>query len=71
MSFLVGDALSLADVEVAGALLPLYEMVLDDNFRSSFPHTNEWFDAVCKALPALGPVELCVKMQTAPRHEDD
>jgi elongation factor 1-gamma len=67
---LVGDQLSLADIVVAFALLPLYRLVLDAPFRAQFEHVNEWFLRVVE-LPEvrdqIGAVTLCDKMQTAPK----
>lgn len=67
---LVGDQVSLADIVVAFALLPLYRLVLDAPFRAQFEHVNEWFLRIVE-LPELrdqiGQVTLCDKMQTAPK----
>jgi elongation factor 1-gamma len=60
--------LSLADVVVAFALLPLYQLVLDPHFRSSFTNVNAWFVRVMsqpEIRDQVGQVQLCEKMLTA------
>jgi glutathione S-transferase len=59
---------SLADVVVAFALLPLYQLVLDAHFRSSFAAVNAWFARVMsqpEIRDQVGQVQMCEKMLTA------
>jgi len=69
-TFLVGNRLSLADIVVVTALLPLYQRVLDIGFRKSFVNANRWF-LTClnqpEFLAVLGEVKLCEKMEVAPQ----
>jgi elongation factor 1-gamma len=59
---------SVADVAVAFALLPLYQLVLDAQFRGKFEHVNAWFSRVMNTpeiRDQVGQVQLCEKMLTA------
>ncbi|KNC50796.1 glutathione S-transferase domain-containing protein [Thecamonas trahens ATCC 50062] len=64
-TYLVGNAVSLADIIVACTLLDLYKMVLEPQFRAPFEHTNRWFTAVVtqpEFVAAAGETTLCEKM---------
>jgi glutathione S-transferase len=58
--YLVGAAVSLADVVVACSLYRLFALVLDADFRRPFPHVTRWF-VHCMALPAF--VAVCGEMR--------
>ncbi|KAH0630441.1 hypothetical protein JD844_013470 [Phrynosoma platyrhinos] len=61
-TYLVGEAVTLADVTVACALLLPYKYVLDQSLRSSYTNVTRWF-LTCINQPefhaVLGPVKLC------------
>uniref|UniRef100_A0A803SSC4 valine--tRNA ligase n=1 Tax=Anolis carolinensis TaxID=28377 RepID=A0A803SSC4_ANOCA len=61
-TYLVGEAVTLADVTVACALLLPYKYVLDQALRSSYINVTRWF-LTCINQPefqaVLGPVKLC------------
>ncbi|XP_067319433.1 valine--tRNA ligase [Anolis sagrei] len=61
-TYLVGEAVTLADVTVACALLLPYKYVLDQALRSSYTNVTRWF-LTCINQPefqaVLGPVKLC------------
>ena len=69
-TWLVGERITLADIVVAMSLIDLYLVVLDAGFRKQFTNTNRWFQTVVnqpEAASVLGKVELCKKMQQAPK----
>jgi len=60
-TYLVGNYVTLADVVVATALLPLYQLVLDPTFRKEFVNTNRWFVTIVnqpEVKAVLGEVKL-------------
>ncbi|OQR77597.1 elongation factor 1-gamma-like [Tropilaelaps mercedesae] len=64
-TFLVGERLSLADIAVFSALLPLYKLVLDPSFRKPYTNVNRWFETILNqpnVKSVLGEVKLCEKM---------
>jgi glutathione S-transferase len=65
-AFLVGGALSYADLVPAFCLAPLFLLVLDPGFCKSFPRCVAWFDAVM-AASAGEPFQRCEKMLAAPK----
>ncbi|XP_012347711.1 alanine--tRNA ligase, cytoplasmic isoform X2 [Apis florea] len=42
-TYLVGERISLADITVFTTLMPLYEYVLDSEYRKQFTNLNRWF----------------------------
>ena len=67
-TYLVGDAVSLADIVVASALVYPMKMLMDKAFRKPFPCVTRWFTTVVNqdAVKAVvGDVPLCAKMLTA------
>jgi elongation factor 1-gamma len=68
-TFLVGERVSLADIVVACALVPLYEHVMDPAFRATFPNVNRWFDT-CVNQPEFAeviPMKEACKQRGKPR----
>jgi elongation factor 1-gamma len=64
-TFLVGERISLADISVFSALLPLYKLVLEPSFRKPYSHVNRWFETVLNqpiVKSVVGSVKLCDKM---------
>ena len=61
-TFLVGDQVTLADVQVVCALSTLFKFVVDEPRQLDFPHVTRHFVA-CTAMPqfngVLGPTSLC------------
>eukprot|EP00755_Sulcionema_specki_P013878 Sspe_Gene.55182::Locus_30377_Transcript_2_2_Confidence_0.500_Length_743::g.55182::m.55182/K03233/EEF1G; elongation factor 1-gamma len=45
-TFLVGDRLTIADIWIAVALVPVFQNVLDPAMRKHFTHLSRWFDTV-------------------------
>ena len=68
-TFLVGNAVTLADIIVVSTLVSPFKMVLDANQRKRFPHLLRYFTTLIN-LPhfkaVLDEVPLCRKMQAAP-----
>ncbi|CAH2325086.1 elongation factor 1-gamma [Pelobates cultripes] len=64
-TFLVGERITLADINVVCSLLWLYKQVLDPSFRQPFGNVTRWF-VTCVNQPqfraVLGEVKLCDKM---------
>eukprot|EP01098_Paradermamoeba_levis_P016640 TRINITY_DN907_c0_g1_i2.p1 TRINITY_DN907_c0_g1~~TRINITY_DN907_c0_g1_i2.p1 ORF type:complete len:654 (-),score=231.40 TRINITY_DN907_c0_g1_i2:444-2405(-) len=61
-TYLVGQTITLADIAVAGSLLPLYEQVLDASARKPLQNLNRWFNTVVNQphiQSVLGPVNFC------------
>ncbi|XP_037499113.1 elongation factor 1-gamma [Rhipicephalus sanguineus] len=64
-TYLVGERISLADIAVFTALLPLYKLVLEPAFRAPYANVNRWFDTLAhqpEFQAVLGEVQLCQKM---------
>jgi elongation factor 1-gamma len=45
-TYLAGERLSVADICVAATFLPLYQRVLDNQFRNKFNNVNRWFETI-------------------------
>lgn len=45
-TYLVGERITLADISVFTALLPLYEFVLDSHLRNQYTNLNRWFSTI-------------------------
>ncbi|CAL1674923.1 unnamed protein product [Lasius platythorax] len=45
-TYLIGERISLADISVFIALLPLYEYVLDPHHRKQYTNLNRWFSTI-------------------------
>lgn len=45
-TYLVGERITLADISVFAALLPLYEHVFDPHHRKSYTNLNRWFSTI-------------------------
>lgn len=69
-TFLVGERVTLADIITVCSIVRLYVHVLDPNFVGAYKNVTRWF-TTCINQPefssVLGPVELCQKMQVAPK----
>ncbi|XP_029846966.2 elongation factor 1-gamma [Ixodes scapularis] len=64
-TYLVGERVTLADIAVFTALLPLYKLVLEPSFRAPYVNLNRWFDTLAhqpEFNKVLGDVKLCDKM---------
>jgi len=71
-TFLLGERISLADIAVAGNLIPLYTMVLDAGMRKKYTHANRWLLTVVnqpEVKSAFGEITLCVKTAVAKEPE--
>lgn len=42
-TYLVGERISLADIAIFTALIPLYEHVFDSEYRIQYPNLSRWF----------------------------
>lgn len=63
-TFLVGERVSLADIAVFTAVLPLYKMILEPNCRKAYGNVNRWFETLLNQAPVqsvVGKVKLCEK----------
>jgi elongation factor 1-gamma len=75
-TYLVGERITLADIAVAVALLPLYQYVLEPSVRSPYTNVNRWFTTLVNQpqfKKVLGDVKLCDKAltpETAPKRAD-
>ena len=61
-TFLAGERISIADISMAMALLPLYQYVLDEKLRNQFMNATRWFNTCLNQpsfLNVLGNVKLC------------
>lgn len=68
-TYLVGERITLADIAVAVAVLPLYQTVLEPSVRKPFVNVNRWFTTLINQkqfVDVLGKVELCAKVQQLP-----
>lgn len=45
-TYLIGERITLADIFVFIALLPLYEYVLDPHYRKQYTNLNRWFSTI-------------------------
>ncbi|KAL6255829.1 hypothetical protein P5V15_013072 [Pogonomyrmex californicus] len=45
-TYLVGERITLADISVFTALLPLYEHVFDSHYRKLYSNLNRWFSTI-------------------------
>ncbi|XP_048735434.2 elongation factor 1-gamma-like [Ostrea edulis] len=64
-TFLVGERISQADINVVCNLLLLYKHVLDPSFRASFIHANRWFTTLINQpqfSAVIGAFQMCSKM---------
>ncbi|TPX39016.1 hypothetical protein SeMB42_g06517 [Synchytrium endobioticum] len=71
-TYLVGEAITLADISMVTALLSFYRMVFDPAFRSEFKNVTRWF-VTCVNQPhfkaVLGDVILAEKVATVDKAE--
>lgn len=68
-TYMVGNNVTLADIVLASALLPLYTLVLDAPARKEFVNTNRWFTTIvnqAEVKAVLGDVKLAEKAAVAP-----
>jgi len=68
-TFLVSERVTLADIVVAMALLPLYTTVFEPEYRKDFSAVNRWFQTLVhqpNVRAVVGDVVLCEKAQVAP-----
>merc|ERR550517_505129 len=64
-TFLVGERVSLADINVCCSLLHAYKLVLDVDFRKEYQNTNRWFVTMVNqpnVKAVIGDFSLCEKM---------
>jgi alanyl-tRNA synthetase len=69
-TYLVGERLSLADIAMSMALLPLYQFVLDASLRKQFPNNTRWLNTCINQpdfLKVLGTIRLCETSAVAPK----
>lgn len=62
-TYLAGERISMADISMSMALMPLYQFSLDEKSRQSFANTSRWFNTCINQpnfLNVLGNVKLCV-----------
>lgn len=57
-TYLIGERITLADIFVFIALLPLYEDVLDSHYRKQYTNLNRWFSTILNQ-PQIKCKELC------------
>jgi len=65
-TFLVGESITLADINVTLALYPLFRQCVDAAFRADFINVNRYYTTIAnqpKFLDILGPVVLCDKIK--------
>lgn len=68
-TYMVGNTITLADIVLASALLPLYTLVLDPTARKDYVNTNRWFTTIVnqpEVKAVLGEVKLSEKAAVAP-----
>lgn len=67
-TYMVGEAITLADIAIASALVYPFKFVADPKFRSGYPHLMRWFNT-CVNQPhfvsVIGAVVLADKESTA------
>lgn len=71
-TYLVGDSVTLADIAVCVALLPLYKHVLDASARDGYVNVTRYFNTLIhqkEFASVLGEVELCKTAGAAPKAE--
>jgi elongation factor 1-gamma len=67
-TYLVGEAVTIADIAVAFALFRAYQIVFDNRFRKPFPAVNRWFTTLIRQpnfASVIGKFELCKDMAVA------
>eukprot|EP01006_Ploeotia_vitrea_P027186 TRINITY_DN60042_c0_g1_i1.p1 TRINITY_DN60042_c0_g1~~TRINITY_DN60042_c0_g1_i1.p1 ORF type:complete len:458 (-),score=56.42 TRINITY_DN60042_c0_g1_i1:86-1459(-) len=69
-TWLVGDALSLADIAIASVLTVLYEKVLSPKLRKPFPCVNRWFESVA-SNPDFAAVKSCAPTSWCSTPDED
>ena len=63
-TYLSGERISMSDISMAMALMPLYQFSLDEKARLSYSNTTRWFNTCINQpnfLNVLGNVKLCVQ----------
>ena len=66
-TFLVGDAVTLADIVAACNVFLGYTKLFDATYRKSVPHVTRWYETVANqphAKAVLGDAPLCAKTMT-------
>lgn len=61
-TYLSGERITLADISLAMALLPLFQFVMDEKVRKNYANTTRWFNTCINQpnfLTVLGTVQLC------------
>ena len=61
-TYLAGERITLADVSMSMALLPLYQFVLDEKARKNYANCTRWFNTCINQpnfVKVLGNVKLC------------
>lgn len=64
-TFLVGEAVTLADIVVFASLLDLFKLVVDREFRKAFGHVVRWFTTVAEQPHVRAVVGLAALAETA------
>lgn len=63
-TFLVGERISLADISLFCAVLPLYQFVLDPQLKKPYVNFNRWFNTVLHqpyVNSIVGKIQVCEK----------
>lgn len=69
-TFLVGERITLADINIASVLLPLYVKLMDAKERGAYTNVTRWLDTLINQpqfKSVLGDVKYC---QTAPTFKE-
>lgn len=69
-TFMVGNAVTLADIVIAASLVHLYTMVFTPKFLSAFPNVTRWFTTCihqAEFAKVVGKVEFAKEEATAPK----
>jgi elongation factor 1-gamma len=67
-TYLVGEAVTIADIAVLFAVFRAYNLVFDNRFRKPFPAVNRWFTTLIRQpsfAAVVGKFELCKEMAVA------
>ena len=61
-TYLAGERITLADISMSMAVMPMFQHVLDEKTRRSFPNCTRWFNTSINQsdfIKVLGNVKLC------------
>ncbi|XP_395392.3 alanine--tRNA ligase, cytoplasmic isoform X1 [Apis mellifera] len=65
-TYLVGERISLADISVFTTLMPLYEYVLDSEYRKQYTNLNRWFFTILNQSQVISVIKkfnICEKVK--------